>query len=108
MMGASMLGQNRPDDGQQARLARQQAQERVMVSAIIKHQPIELPGAPLGSTARITALGIKEDKGANFLRLIRVEITDNSLLIQADELSYSWATGNVELIGKVRVKAIAQ
>jgi hypothetical protein len=79
-----------------------------MALAIIKHQAIQLPGAPLGSTARITALGIREDKGANFLGLVGVEIRDNSLIIQADELSYSWATGDVELIGKVRVKPIPQ
>jgi hypothetical protein len=106
-MFASVFGQD-PVDEQRGRLARQMTQEKVMARAIIQHQPIQLPGAPLGSTARITALGIREDKEANFLRLVGVEIRDNNLIIQAEGLSYSWATGDVELTGKVRVKSIPQ
>jgi lipopolysaccharide assembly outer membrane protein LptD (OstA) len=106
-MCASVFGQDRVDE-QRGRLARQMAQEKVMAQAIIQHRPIQLPGAPLGPNARITALNVRKDDGANFLRLGGVEIRDNSLVIQAQELSYSWATGDVELIGKVRVKAIPQ
>ena len=95
-------------DEQRARLARQIAQEKVMAHAIIQHQPIQLPGAPLGPNARSTALGIRKDEGANFLRLVGVEIRDNNLIIQAQELSYSWATGEVELTGKVHVKLVPQ
>ena len=106
-MCASLFGQDRVDE-QRGRLARQLAQEKVIVQAMIQHQPIHLPGTPLGPNVRITALNIREDKGANYLRLGAVEIRDNNLIIQAQELSYSWATGEVELIGKVRVKPIPQ
>src|SRR2546430_5326280 len=88
------------------KVARQMAQEKVMAHAIVQHQPIQLPGAPLGPNVRITALNIRKDEGANFLRLGAVEIRDNNLIIQAQELSYSWTTGEVELIGIVRVKPV--
>jgi hypothetical protein len=105
ILGASVFGQSGADE---QRLARHLAQEKIMASEIIHHSPITLPGAPLGPTTRVTALGIREDQGANFLRLVGVEIRSDSLIIRADELSYSWATGDVELTGKVRVKSIPQ
>jgi hypothetical protein len=106
-MCASVFGQD-PLNEQRARSARHMAQEKVMAHAIIQHQPIQLPGVPLGPNARITALNIRKDEGANFLRLGSVEIRDNNLIIQAQDLSYSWATGEVELTGKVRVKPAPQ
>src|SRR5437868_2038337 len=79
-------------------------QEREIAGMIIRHEPIRLPGAPLGSHAHITAMGLKKDDSGKFIRLVGVKIRTANLLIEADELSYPWTTGDIELSGKVRVK----
>ena len=80
-------------------------QEKEIVDMIVRHEPIRLPGAPLGSNAQITALGLKKDASGIFIKLVGVKITTADLLIEADELSYPWATGYIELSGRVRVKS---
>jgi hypothetical protein len=76
-----------------------------VVRAISRHEPIQLPDAPLGPKASITAMTFKSDDGY-ILRLRGVEIRTDSLILQADALAYMWATGEIEPSGNVRLIAI--
>lgn len=72
---------------------------------IAMHQPIQLPS--LGSKASIVATGFKSYDG-HVLRLVGIEVTTDNVILQSDELTYDWDSGDLELTGNVRLKAVPQ
>jgi tetratricopeptide (TPR) repeat protein len=68
----------------------------IVTQSIALHQPIQLPSFPKAS---ITTSTFKSDDGYD-LRLTGVEIRTEGLIVQADELAYTWATGEIEPSGQ--------
>jgi len=107
IMCVPAFAQDRAAIQQELRLRQQSLYVRTIAGQISLHQPILLPGTPLGPKVTITVTDIKGDDGYT-LQLGGIEISTDSLAVQADELHFRWATGEVELNGNVHLKRIAQ
>jgi len=83
----------------------QSLQAQQIAVAIRANQPFELPDMVLGTAAKVTATQWISDDGY-VLKLSGVEIRTDKLIVQADQLSFRWATGEIEPSGNVRVKAV--
>jgi lipopolysaccharide assembly outer membrane protein LptD (OstA) len=78
-----------------------------IAKSIFKHQPFQLPEMALGTSVKVTAMKFLAYDGY-VLRLGGVELTTDTLTVQADELTYTFATGEIEPLGNVRLKPARQ
>ena len=67
------------------------------------NQPFQLPDMALDTPVKVKAKTFLGDDGYTLL-LGGVEVTSDSLTVRADQLTYKWATGEIEPLGNVRLK----
>jgi len=87
------------------RAAQQVLQGGEIKVAIAYKASFHLPDSALGTDVKVTAERWISNDGYE-LKLSGVVIKSDKLIVQADQLSYRWATGEIEPSGNVRVKAI--
>jgi hypothetical protein len=93
-----------PQDRTALLRANEQARQGVQIAkAISENQPFQLPDMVLGTSVKVTAKKFLADDGY-VLRLGGVELTTDSLTVQADEMAYTWATREIEPLGNVHLK----